>query len=549
MARVTFGRLLLLFPTLVGVTLLTFALLVLAPPPEGPEAAEHARALFLDRPLFLAVDPPDLGAAVEAGLEAARTGVAPPDLGGRGAVLIPLLVPRLGALGPRARAWALAQLAPLAARFLSPERLEAVAGTDELALWGEIFEERRLDFRDTHVRRLVRRLAAGRSRHAPEQLRALGTFTLPVLFETLSETRDPDARERLLALLRDVVPEAPAARLSPTDPRALAAWDEWWFVHRLDYVVLGPIERRVAVVTEARYGRWVARLLTLRLGTSMRDGRPIVDKLTARGGVTLALAALAATVAFVLAVPLGLAGAMRRGSRFDRWLTSGAFVLYALPVVWVGTLLSRALCGPPGLSVFPAGGLVSSGAEAAGPLALGLDVAWHLVLPVACLAYPSLIVLSRHQRSAALEVIGADYVRTARAKGVPELQVVRRHVLRNALLPVVTLVGMELPLLLGSTVIVEEVFALPGLGRETLAAVAARDVPWLVAVTAATCVLSAVGLLATDLAHAVIDPRVRLPVLSSDTSARDGSETHRRQRQTPGRRRSTPAAGGSEDAP
>jgi peptide/nickel transport system permease protein len=509
MTRVTLGRLLLLFPTLVGVTLLSFALLVLAPPPQGPEARELGRALFLDRPLFVATEPPDLAAAVEAALDATREGVAPPDLGDRGAALVPLLAPRLAALGPRARAWALAQLSPLAARFVGPERLEAL-GDDELALWGEIYEARRLDFRETHVRRLVRRLATGSSRHAPEQLRALGTFALPVVFEALEETDDEDARQRLVALLRDVVPDAPAARLPASDPRAVRAWDEWWFVHRLDYVVLGPLERRAAVLTEARYGRWLARLLTLRLGTSMRDGEPVLDTLVARGGVTLALAALAAAVAFALAVPLGLAGAMRRGSRFDRWVTSGAFVLYSLPVVWVGTLLSRALCGPPGLSLFPPGGLRSPAPSGAGPLDAALDVAWHLALPVACLAYPSLVVLSRHQRSAALEVVRADYVRTARAKGVPEARLVRRHILRNALLPVVTLVGMELPLLLGSTVIVEELFALPGLGRETLAAVAARDVPWLVAVIAATCVVSAVGLLATDLAYAVIDPRTRL---------------------------------------
>ncbi len=507
MLRLILRRLFVVVPTLVGVTLVCFALLVLAPPPREGLASEASRALFLDLPLFVSGTPRDLGRDVEDALAQAAAGRPTRDLSGRGAVLVPLLVPRLGALPERAQRWALEQLTPNAGGLAGPNEL--ADAHDDLTFWSDVYETRKLDFRASHVRRLVRRLRAGTSRHAADQLRELGTFALPELVAALDDADDVDARQRVVAVLADVRPEAPPASLRVADERSPEAWREWWFVHRPDYVVFDRFDRAAGVVTETRYGKWLARLVTLRLGTSAVDGQAVATKIASRGAVTVMLATLAALVALLLAVPLGTLTAVRRGGVLDRLVAALGFVLYSLPVVWVGTLVLGAVCGSPGVALFPAGGL-SDPHLAGAPLVPRLvDLAWHLAMPVLCLAYPSLIVLSRHQRSAVLNVIRTDYVRTARAKGLPESLVIRRHVLRNALLPVLTLAGLEVPLLVGTSVLVEELFAIPGLGRETVAAVAARDVSWLVAVTAAAAIVSVIGLLLGDLLVALVDPRTR----------------------------------------
>jgi peptide/nickel transport system permease protein len=508
MLRLILRRLLVVAPTLVGVTLMSFALLTLAPPPRDGIASEAARALFLDLPTFVSAAPRDLERDVTSALGLAARGAPAPDLSARGAVLVPLLAPRLAALPAPAQRWALAQLAPTGSTLATDAELAGAVAGDDLVFWVELYDSRRLDFRASHVRRLVRRLREGRSLHAAEQLRALGTFALPELVAALDDER-AESRLRVLRVLAALVPASPAARLAESDPRAPEAWREWWFVHRPDYVAFGPIERTFAPVTETRYGKWLARLLTLRLGTSAVDGEAVAGKLVQRGAVTVSLATLAAALAFLLAVPLGTLTAVRRDGVLDRLVGALGFVLYSLPVVWVGTLLLGAVCGPPGISLFPADGIATPGLADASWPTRALDLAWHLAMPVFCLAYPSWIVLSRHQRSAVLNVIRSDYVRTARAKGVPEHRVLRTHVLRNALPPVVTLAGLEVPLLVGTSVLVEELFAIPGLGRETVAAVAARDVAWLVAVTAAVAIVGVVGLLFGDLFVALVDPRTR----------------------------------------
>lgn len=505
-------RLLVVLPTLAGVTVVSFILLVLAPPPSGTgvDALERSRALFADLPLVVSPRPRDLEVEVDDALATAELGGVTPDLSTRGAVLVPLLVPRLGALSTTGQAWALAALAPVATRFVDPA--ERVDGQPTVVAWEDAWETHRLDFRQGHVRRLVHRVERGESGHAREELADLGTFALSDLVDALDDAkRDARARARLVASLREIAPHAGAARFSPSDERARDAWLEWWFVHRTDYVVFGPVERAVAVVRETRYGRWVERLLRLRLGTSVRDGRPVLEKLRARAGVTLGLAALAAVLAFVGAVPLGLFGAVRKGTIPERITSTLSFLLYSLPVVWVATLVLGTFTGPAGTSFFPAGGLSDPSLAHASLVVRMLDVARHLVLPVACLAYPSLVTLSRHQRSAALEVVRSDYVRTARAKGLPASLVLRRHVLRIAFLPVLTLAGLQVTLLLGTSVIVEQIFGIPGVGAETVAAVAAGDVPWLLAITVMAAITSTLAVLLSDVLYALVDPRTRRP--------------------------------------
>jgi len=534
MLRYVLRRLLVVVPTLVGVTIVSFVLLVLAPPPTAERSTTvdptaYQRSLFAGLPLVVNPAPADLDRDVDRILRSASRGGQPAPLvdtlASRGACLIPLVVPRLESLSPRARAVAVAALEPLVAQFTATEgEAPAAPGApstvdDRVELWVNLYEARRLDFRPSHVRRLVRRLRGGKSLRAEHELVTLGTFTLESLIDALARTGSRVERARIARVLARIVPDASAGRLAPGGAENLAAWREWWFVHRTDYVRFGRIERALAVVLQTRYGRWVARLTTLQLGLSLRDGKPILAKLASRVPVTISLAALAAIVAFIAAVPLGVFTATRHRSTTDRLIGVGSFVLYSLPTVWVGTLLLRYLCGEPGAALFPSGGLASAGIGGASSFVRLMDASWHLTLPVLCLAYPSLVALSRHQRTAMLDVIRNDYVRTARAKGLPERVVILRHALRNALLPVMTLAGLQIPLLLSSAVLVEEIFQIPGVGLETLEAVRARDVPWLLAVTVIGATLTILSLVVTDVLYALVDPRTRRPRAGEEREA------------------------------
>jgi peptide/nickel transport system permease protein len=210
----------------------------------------------------------------------------------------------------------------------------------------------------------------------------------------------------------------------------------------------------------------------------------------------------------LLAVPLGVFAARRPHGLPQRLLGEGLVVLYALPTFWVAVLLLLALAGPRSLELFPFQGLRSEGDL--GGFARVVDVAWHLVLPVAVLTYPALAVLTQQLRAAMIEALGQDYVRAARARGIPERAVLYRHALRNALLPLITSVGSLLPHLVGGSLIVERVFGIPGMGLLAFDAIATRDYPTLMAATTLGALATLLSVLAADLLLAQADPRIRL---------------------------------------
>jgi peptide/nickel transport system permease protein len=267
--------------------------------------------------------------------------------------------------------------------------------------------------------------------------------------------------------------------------RAVADWEEWWYVHRSDYVRLEGVDRVGAALGETRYGKWVLRAMSGELGVSTRDGEPVIDKLRARTPVTLTITALALIASYAIGVPLGVLSAWRRGHVIDSGVAVLLFAMYSLPTFWTAELLARSV---------PTG---SAG----------------LVLPTLALIIGSLASLSRYQRASMLDVIRQDYVRTARAKGLSLWRILVVHALRNALMPTVTLAGLQLPALFGSAFIVEEVFGLPGLGYETLRAVEAHDSAWLTAMILLLAVVTTLGLIASDVAYGALDPRVRETIL------------------------------------
>ncbi|MCU0984684.1 MAG: ABC transporter permease [Acetobacteraceae bacterium] len=248
-------------------------------------------------------------------------------------------------------------------------------------------------------------------------------------------------------------------------------------------------------------------MATLDLGFSHRQQQPVATLIAERLPATLLLTLTAFVFAVTAGVALGVMAARRVGRAADSVITVLALTFYATPIFWVGLLL--VLIFSVWLEWLPSFGMFTVGAELTG-LAYAADVARHLVLPALTLGLFFLAIYARLARASMLEVADQDFVRTARAKGVPEGRIVRAHVLRNALLPVITFAGIQAGQLVGGSILVETVFAWPGIGRLAFDALLARDYATLLGVFFCTAVMVVVFNLITDLLYAVIDPRVEV---------------------------------------
>jgi peptide/nickel transport system permease protein len=242
------------------------------------------------------------------------------------------------------------------------------------------------------------------------------------------------------------------------------------------------------------------------LGVSIQYGRPVTELLLERLPATLLLGGAVLLLNFTLGVWLGVRQAVRKDTLEDRWITTLSLAGYAMPSFWLGLVLA-AFVGVR-WRLLPAGGMRDP-LGAGGPVATTLDVVRHLVLPAVTLSAVSIAATIRYQRSAMLEVLRLPYIVTARAKGLPEARVVWGHAWRNALFPVLTLLGLWLPILVSGSVFVESVFAWPGLGSLAIAAVGGRDYPLLMGAGVLAASMVVLGTLLSDVAYAVLDPRVR----------------------------------------
>ena len=255
-------------------------------------------------------------------------------------------------------------------------------------------------------------------------------------------------------------------------------------------------------------------------GYSITDGRPVADVIGERIVPTFILAGTAWIIWVVIAVLAGVYAAVRRYSPFDSALTIFNYVGFSLPTFWLGIMLIQILATPP-LKIFPVGGMTSVrtvppfGTERywdffwANPGPALYDLGLHLALPVFTLVVVNIAFDSRFVRASMLDALGQDFVKTARAKGLSERRVVFKHALRNAMLPVVTNIGLEIPFLFTGAVVTETIFSWPGMGREFIQAVGHFDYPVLMGILLITSVIVVFANLVADVAYAVIDPRVK----------------------------------------
>lgn len=254
-----------------------------------------------------------------------------------------------------------------------------------------------------------------------------------------------------------------------------------------------------------RFGRWIGRVARFDFGESFVDHRPVVQRIREALPFTVALNGIALLLTVGIAVPLGVAAGGRPDGPFDRISSTILFALYSLPAFWAALLLQTLFAVK--LQWLPLYGVASDLPQAGGSALL--DRLAHMALPVVCLTYGSLAFFARLVRAGVAEARHADYVLAARARGMSRRRALWRHALRNALLPLITLLALILPALLSGSVIIERIFAWPGLGRLYFDSILSRDYPVVLALSLLGGVATLAATFAADIAYAAADPRVR----------------------------------------
>ncbi|MGH7270123.1 MAG: ABC transporter permease, partial [Polyangiaceae bacterium] len=366
MLRYALRRILWSIPTLLGTSLVVFFVTTLAPSQAvlvgdatvsatAQRVAEARRARFSDLPRFLNRDPQDVrtralkavsllaaggeGTGVRAG---ARDGAR--MLRHMGGAALPVVIPLLDSLSPAARGRVAIALLPVAERMQLSIPADINQPEAAALFWTRFWDDRALDYSRPAVARAVTRLVDHGTDLRERDLVALDTFALADLIDAMTATRDPTTLARLTRLAHHAAERGPVIRddATPEDARRkVSDWREWWFATSDDFVSLDGVRRISAVVTETRYGKWIARAMSGQLGISAISGDPIADELKARAPVTLLVCGLATALSWMLAVPIGAIGAWRRGKPLDIATSAVMFVLYAMPTFGLAELLRR----------------------------------------------------------------------------------------------------------------------------------------------------------------------------------------------------------------
>lgn len=256
-----------------------------------------------------------------------------------------------------------------------------------------------------------------------------------------------------------------------------------------------------------RYVKWASRAVRGDWGESFQFKKPVMEVIDDYIWNSFLLAVIAEIFAILVAVPIGVFSATKQYSFFDKFFTVFAFIGISLPSFFLGLVFIKVFAVD--LKVLPVGGLQTASAGYTG-LAKVKDIAVHLIMPAFVLGFLGIGSLVRYTRTAMLEVVKQDYIRTARAKGLSERKVIYKHAFRNALIPIVTLLGLMIPSLFAGAILTENIFAYPGIGRIALGAINKRDYFLLMGFNMLMAILTLLGNLLADLMYAAVDPRVRL---------------------------------------
>jgi peptide/nickel transport system permease protein len=258
-----------------------------------------------------------------------------------------------------------------------------------------------------------------------------------------------------------------------------------------------------------QYFLWLKRIVRLDFGPSFApDRRPVIDKIAERLPITITIELLSTVLFFMVGIPIGVYSARYKDSWLDKGLSAFVFAGYAMPHFWLALLLM--LFFGVYLEVLPISGIKSFDFADLSFFEKGIDLVKHLVIIVFCSSIGGLAGVSRYMKNSLLEVLRQEYITTAYAKGLPERMVLRKHALRNSLLPVITIFGLSVPGLIGGSVIMESIFSIPGMGQLFFMSVMSRDYPTIMGILVIGAFLTLLGNLLADIMYAVADPRIRI---------------------------------------
>lgn len=387
---------------------------------------------------------------------------------------------------------------------------------EQASFWREWIEQNRGRYEQAEVDRAVREYLAGT---APiESVLIRGGYAVPALIRGVN-SRDAEVALRANSALSGLT--GFSYLRSEADWEAerrdvVRRWNSFWQREKIRFQDPGIVGNTVNIFANTQFGVWFGQVMRLDFGDSYKHKRSVNRLILERLPITIVLSALSIFFAYLIAIPIGIFSAVRKGTRRDRFTTLMLFILYSLPSFWTAQMLLMTLTGGPTPwggewpDWFPTRGVNREGLDwqTGDPRALA-DMLWHVALPVLCLTYGSLAYLSRQMRNAMLETLGEDYVRTARAKGLPDRIVVYRHAVRNSLIPIITISAGLLPDLIAGSIIIESIFTIPGMGLLSFEAVLNRDYPVVNAILFFSALLTLLGILLADLSYALVDPRIR----------------------------------------
>lgn len=285
-------------------------------------------------------------------------------------------------------------------------------------------------------------------------------------------------------------------------------WKEWYGKNKNRYEYSFGKKLNIFFL-DTRFARYWWNLIHLDFGVSHVDKQPVIKTILSKLKYSLSLSVSAVFIAYIISIPLGIFAAVKQNTVYDRTISVVLFLLYSLPSFFVATMLLTYFSQGGGyIQLFPTGGFISREASQMTTLEQIKDVIWHLILPIVCMTYASFASLSRYARAGLLEVIRSDYIRTARAKGLSEFVVIGKHAVRNGMIPIVTLLGTLLPVVISGSVIIEYIFGIPGMGTLTINAIFNRDYNTIMGVQLISATLLLVGLLISDITYSLVDPRI-----------------------------------------
>ncbi|WP_022669663.1 ABC transporter permease [Hippea alviniae] len=255
-----------------------------------------------------------------------------------------------------------------------------------------------------------------------------------------------------------------------------------------------------------QYWDWLKSFLSLNLGYSLVDGQSVAEKIAQRLPITLLINVITLILSLIISIPIGVVSAVKKDSLIDKFFTFFVFSGYAMPSFWLALLLMLLLSVH--WHILPLSGLHSFNAKA-GTFAYYLDEAKHLVIPIFIGVFGSLAGFARYVRSGMIDVLDKDFIKLLFLRKIPTRKILYKHALKNALLPLITIMGLSIPSLIGGSVIIESIFAIPGMGQLFYFSAMARDYPTVMGILAISSILTLLGNLIADLTYALVDPRIR----------------------------------------